>query len=57
MLNQMLLWVINAISTPNDRDSSFLKVDVTSHESLQQKQFYHEAVSRLMQYLVFFIII
>ena len=56
MINQRFLWIIKAISTPKEHDSSFLNIDPTSHESLQLKQLSHKAVWRLMQYLIFSIL-
>ena len=49
LISRTFLWDRNVILTLTECNSSCLKVDVTSHESLQLKQFFNESVWRLMQ--------
>ena len=49
LISHRFLWGKNVISTPRERGSSCLKVDVKSVESLQVKQISNDTSLRLMQ--------
>ena len=56
-INQMFVADSDVISAPKKCNSSSFKVDATSHESLQLKQFSNDIVWRLMQYSIFSILL